>query len=363
MSPKIATFVSAHGFGHAARTCGVIEATRRARPGTQFELFTTVPEWFFEQSLSEPTGYHQTSTDLGLVQQSSLVEDLRETLRQLEAWIPFRDQQLNELASAVDGLGCDRVLCDISPLGLAVAQRCGLPALLVENFTWDWIYRGYTDTEPAFSGIADYLSEVFDFADVRIQAEPFCRRADGALSCAPISRLPRRDRITVRRQLRIPLEARIVMLTMGGVEWDYEGIDAQLERLEDFDPETWLIVPGSTPKPRRVGQAVLLPHRSDFFHPDLIQASDAVIGKLGYSTIAEVTHAGVPFGYVPRPSFPESPPLEAWVREHLPHRRISADAFVAWGWLDEIEPLLSQPRSTALRDEGGGTVAQHLLSL
>jgi hypothetical protein len=29
---------------------------------------------------------------------------------------------------------------------------------------------------------------------------------------------------------------------------------------------------------------VLLPHHSGFYHPDLVNASDAVIGKVGYST-------------------------------------------------------------------------------
>ncbi len=363
MEPRIATFVSAHGFGHAARTCGVIEATRRLRPKARFEVFTTVPQWFFEQSLSRPVHHHHTPTDLGLVQRSSLVEDLEETLRQLEDWIPFRDQRLAELGTAVTELGCDRVLCDISPLGLAVARRCGLPAMLVENFTWDWIYRGYAHAEPTFNGIADYLEGIFASADLRVQAEPFCRRVDTAEVSPPISRMPRLDRDEVRRRLQVPTEARLVMLTMGGVEWDYAGIDTQLRRLESLRPETWLVVPGSTPKPRRVGRAVLLPHRSDFYHPDLIQAADAVIGKLGYSTIAEVHRAGVPFGYVPRPAFPESPPLEAWVQDHLPYRRIGADAFAEWGWLDDIEPLLAQSKRSPESPDGGELVAQRLLEI
>ena len=33
---------------------------------------------------------------------------------------------------------------------------------------------------------------------------------------------------------------------------------------------------------------ILLPHHSVFFHPDLVNASDAVVGKLGYSTLAAV---------------------------------------------------------------------------
>jgi L-arabinokinase len=39
--------------------------------------------------------------------------------------------------------------------------------------------------------------------------------------------------------------------------------------------------------------------------PDLINAADVVAGKCGYSTCAEVVAHGVPFVYVPRPSFVE----------------------------------------------------------
>ncbi len=360
MPPRIAYFISPHGFGHAARSCAVIDAVRRRSPEARFELFTTVPDWFFEQSLERPVTYHRATTDLGLVQKSSLEEDLEETVRRLRAWLPFSGRELDQLATAVDAAGCDRVVCDVAPIGLAVAQRLGRPSLLIENFTWDWIYRAYAAEEPALAEIADYLAGIFDAADLRVQTEPFCRRAAGALRVSPLSRRPRLDRDRVRRRLGIPARARLVMVTMGGVEWRYDGIET---RLAAGSGERWLVVPGGSPEPRRLERAVLLPHRSDFYHPDLIHASDAVIGKLGYSTVAEVYSAGLPFGYVPRPTFPESPPVEAWVRRHLPARRIDAERFVSWGWLDEIDPLLELPPGARHPPGGAGDVAEAILEM
>ncbi len=378
----IAYFISPHGFGHAARSCAVIEAVWERAPDTRFELFTTVPAWFFEQSLEQPVGYHPATTDLGLVQKSSLEEDLDETVRRLRAWLPFRPrdrsdspaarssstspgQALDHLAAAVVDTGCELVVCDVSPLGLEVARHAAVPSLLIENFTWDWIYRAYASAQPALAGIADYLAEVFAGADRHIQTEPLCRRVAGAQVVPPIARRPRGERHGIRRRLEVPPDAQLVMVTMGGVEWQYEGIETRLATRpkERRHRDRWLVIPGGSPEPRRLGQAVLLPHRSEFYHPDLIQASDAVIGKLGYSTVAEVYDAGVPFGYVPRPTFPESPPVESWVRRHLPSRRVDAASFVSWDWLDEIDPLLELPRGRRHAPGGAGTIAEGILEM
>jgi predicted glycosyltransferase len=88
----------------------------------------------------------------------------------------------------------------------------------------------------------------------------------------------------------------------------------------------------------------LLPNRSDFFHPDLINASDAVIGKAGYSTIAEVYHAGVPFGYVTRSQFRESEALADYIKGNLNGIALGEDGFQDGDWIRYLPDLVSLPR-------------------
>lgn len=369
---RIAYFISSHGFGHASRACAVMEAIWRQSPTAHFTLFTATPGWFFEHSLSQSVDVHDVATDLGLVQENSLQEDLSETLRQLRAWIPFPQPRIRELADAVGDAGSELVICDIAPLGLAVARDCQLPSVLIENFTWDWIYGAYSETEPDFQPSAEYLNRVFESAGHRIQTEPFCQPIPRATQVPPVSRRPRESRNDVRQRLEVPEDARLVMVTMGGIEWDYQGLEDALALVAHRDLSThanragdanvWLLIPGGSPSPCRNGRVVLLPHRSEFFHPDLVHAADAVIGKLGYSTIAEVYRAGIPFGYVPRPTFPESPPLEIWVRSNLPCLRIDPQAFAAWQWLDDITPLLALPRRPAGTLDGDDAIADLVLS-
>ena len=64
---SIAYFISPHGYGHAARACAVMAAMHELNPSIRFEIFTTIPQWFFDQSIPGTFTYHNLLTDIGLV--------------------------------------------------------------------------------------------------------------------------------------------------------------------------------------------------------------------------------------------------------------------------------------------------------
>ena len=200
-------FISSHGFGHAARASAVIAAVNRLMPGSRFTVFTTVESWFFESSLDTRVVLEPLDADLGLMQTDALTEDLPATLRELNRRIPFPESVLDDIAQRVDALSADVVVCDIAPIGLTVAGRCGVPSVLVENFTWDWIYRGYLDECPELEPVAVYLEEAFAGATYRVQTEPACSLSTHAVQVTPVSRRPRQHRAEVRRRLGAPDDA------------------------------------------------------------------------------------------------------------------------------------------------------------
>ncbi|MCP4898404.1 MAG: hypothetical protein GY906_15630, partial [bacterium] len=112
MTTSIACFVTPHGFGHAARTCAVVEAIHRSVEGMHFEIFTTVPEWFFSTSLTAPFRYHDLFCDVGLVQRSSLVEDPQQTGSRLDAFLKELPERSKQVAARVKEIDCRLVLCD-----------------------------------------------------------------------------------------------------------------------------------------------------------------------------------------------------------------------------------------------------------
>jgi hypothetical protein len=340
-------------------------------PATRFEIFTRVPRWFFEDSLDpkgfpKPLGsvfgYHAVLTDIGLAQATALHEDLAETARRLDSFLPFDSRRVRRLAAEVCRLGCELVLCDIAPLGIAVAREAGLPSVLVENFTWDWIYQAYVspvgDVSPDGHAPYDgdlsrhipYLRALFDAADYHVQTEPVCDRRAADLITTAVSRPPRSPAPQIRERLGIADGTPAVLITMGGIPWEYTFV----QQFAGRDDVTF-IVPGAGERLQVEGSLIRLPHHSAFYHPDLVNASDAVIGKLGYSTLAEVYRAGVPFGYIPRRGFRESPALEAYVQEAMHGLAIDAGQFEDGSWLALVPKLLALPR---VRRDGPNGAAQ-----
>jgi len=339
-STPIAVFVSAHGFGHAARACAVVEALAVRDPALRFEIFTEAPEWFFSDSLRTHFRYHTLRTDVGLVQTTSLREDLPATLEVLERFLPFDGAEVARVARQLEELGCAAALCDIAPFGIASAAAAGIPAVLIENFTWDWVYEHYAAAHPAFARFAALMHDVFVHADMRIQTTPVCRREPGAPLVAPVSRTPRTSAAAVRRRLGVPEGAAMVLLTMGGIPFRYDFLD-HIARLPE---STFFVVPGADkdahPHPRCIG----LPHRSGYHHPDLVAAADLVVGKLGYSTLAEAHAAAVRFAFVPRPTFPESAILARFAVSEMMGFAVGAQEFSSGTWLDRVPEMLAAPK-------------------
>lgn len=355
-SRRIACFISPHGLGHAARVSAVLAAFQELDPDLELELFSTAPRTFFETSGCRNLTLHHFRGDLGFAQKSALVEDIPETIRILDTFLPFDPALVASLAETVQRSRCRAVICDIAPLGIAVARAAGLPSVLIENFRWDDLYSHYERTHPRMAHHAATLRPWFDAADLTIQTEPVCRRSPTAtLLAGPTSRPPRTGRATIRRQLGLPETCRMVLITMGGVS-ERTPLLAHLAGRTDL----CFVVAWGADRTHRAGNVICLPLQSEYYHPDLIHAADAVIGKVGYSTLAEVYHAGTPYGYIPRRGYPEMPALVTFIEAHMAGLPL-ADANLGDG-VDPgfIDRLLALPRSTPSLPNGARPIAELL---
>lgn len=354
---RVAYIVSPHGFGHAARACAVMAELRRLCPSIHFEVFTEVPEWFFSESLPHGFTYHRFATDVGLAQRSPLVEDLETTCDLLDRNRCDDPDTVGQLASGLQMLECSVVIVDISPVGLVAAASAGIPSVLVENFTWDWIYLNYPGGTSRLRRHGHRMVEIFASANLRIQTAPMCQWSPAATSVQPVARFPRKGRETVRASLGVPAHDPMIAVSMGGVPWNYGDF-------VDFDHSdgAWVVVPGGSERvARRRGRFLMLPFHSGFYHPDLVAASDLVVSKLGYSTVAETFLAGAALVYVARPRFPESPILARWVEEHMVAAEIEEDALRDGAWISAANELLEVPRRKPEAGNGAVEAAEVIL--
>jgi UDP-N-acetylglucosamine:LPS N-acetylglucosamine transferase len=355
---RVAYFISPHGFGHAARATSVMEAIYEIESSIRFEIFTRVPSWFFQESLSVPFSYHSLLTDIGMVQKTPLREDLSKTIQHLDDFLPFEHSLIDHLARQLKGLKCELVICDIAPMGILAAQDAGISSVLVENFTWDWIYQGYASFSEQINNHIEYLARIFDLVSYHIQTEPVCLHLKADLLTLPVSRKVKTPDSKIRRQLRIPVDKKVILITMGGIPEKYTFVKALTSQ-----PGVYFIIPGGSESMELSENLILLPYHSDFYHPDLVNASDVVIGKLGYSTLAEVYHAGVPFGYICRLNFRESKRLASYIEREMPGISIQEADFHAGNWVSQLPKLLALQRTQRRGPNGSEQIATYICEL
>ena len=357
MSITLGYVISGHGFGHATRAIAVMQALEQLL-SLRFVILTSAPPWLFNNSLSADHVVHPLETDVGLVQHSALSEDLAASLVALRRFYPLRGEHMQKAATLLKD--CALIVSDISPLGLEVARHLQIPSVLVENFTWDWIYAPFEPATPALAELSQHIGELFLKADYRIQAQPVCAPTTCDLVVAPVARqllAPKQ----IRQYLRCTPQQQLVLITMGGIGGQKKE-DMQLEILRKRD-DTVFVLTGLSPKEEFQGNLRFLGQESDCYFPDLIASADLVVGKTGYSTVAEAYQGGTAYGYIRRPNFREAQILEAFLDSHLDSWEIEERALYTGAWLECLDRLEKRERTGALPENGANQIALFLHAL
>lgn len=355
----LAYFVTSHGFGHAARASAVMNALMNQNPNIHIIIFTQSPKWFFQDTLSTHFDYERIQTDVGMVQQNPTREDFSASITALSRFKATFDDQSRLIAKRLVSLNCKMAICDISPLGIAAAQIAEIPSILVENFTWDWIYKNYqSEAKAALKPYSDFMGALFGAASYRIQTQPVCETVQSDLTTLPVSRPARTSESEVRSRLGVTAQRPLVVITMGGISANFQFMNA-LEKLSDI----CFVITGTGRQKCVRNNLILLPEHSTYYHPDLINACDAVIGKVGYSTLAEVYHAGVPFGYVARPAFPESFKLTRFIEKEMAGIEFEEAGFYRGDWIEQVPELVQLPSVGPRGENGADKIAAFIIRL
>ena len=337
---NVACFATSHGFGHATRAVAVLQALARSSPGLSVNVFSTLPEWFWTKNLSPDVSFraHRLETDVGLVQQTPFEHDLELTIARLGSFLAFQDEGLENARNVLRKSETDLILCDVSPLGLALGKELGIPSILVENFTWDWIYGAYLEADSRFGPCIEQLGELFRSAALRIQTEPLCERMQEHPLVPPIFREFEQSPERILERLDLPAGSRYLLVTTGGIPHEY----SFLERLKGRK-DVHFVVTGSFSQLEREENLTLLPHRSDFHFPDLVRGSSGVVGKVGYGTVAETWGAEVPLFAVYRDNFRESGRIRTFVEKNLHQLEATETDFLNGSWIERVDELLALP--------------------
>ena len=233
---------------------------------------------------------------LGWCRKIHFHHSLEDSYVQVEEFLSFSDSRIKRSTTLLRSLGPHLILSDISPLGIELGNRLQIPAILLENFTWDWIYQSYIEQYPRFEHLVEILKRIYNKADLRIQCRPFCKEIKNSTSVNPIFRFPQADRNTVLSRLGLSSSDKYVILTTGGIPMKHK----ILENTHEFH----VIIPGDYNSIYRQDKVIYIPMNFDLAFIDLVRSSSHVIGKGGYSTVSECWGMNIPFHWSLSGTFP-----------------------------------------------------------
>jgi L-arabinokinase len=353
---RIAWYVSGHGFGHASRDIEVLNELGRQRPEIAVTIRTPAPRWIFDLTLTRPVDWRPRESDTGVVQLDSLRLDAAETIRRAEEFHATLDEESQKEAAWLRDEDATLVVGDIPPLAFAAAARAGIPSVALGNFTWDWIYEGYREHLSTAARLVPRIREAYAHAALALRLpmaggfDMFRRVEDLPL----IARRARRKRPDVRRQLQLPDDQPLVLVSFGG----YGVSQIDLTRLSKLVGYTILMTSDVTANRRADDpsgiERALLPgiieqideralYSSGLRYEDLVAAVDIVVTKPGYGIIAECIANETAILYTSRGHFVEYDVLVREMPRWLRTEFISNEDLLGGRWQDALDRLRKAP--------------------
>ena len=305
----LAVAISSHGYGHGAQTAVVLTALRARCPRLRLTLLTGLPAGFLHDRIPGEFELIDWRGDFGMRMHSALAVDLARSAADYVAFHATWERRVTDAAALLEKIAPDLLLVNVPYLALAAAARIGLPSVALCSLNWSLVYEHYFAERPEAGEILHCMHAAYDSAELFLCPEPSMPMPElhNVRGIGPLARLGREQRVLVHERLGIGGDRPVVVVAPGGIPFRLS-----LQHWSALPGVTW-VVPDDWDDGRahvhRVGALGLQ-------FTDLLASADAVLGKLGYGTVAECACNGTPLLYLPRAGWPEEPVLADWLSAH-----------------------------------------------
>ncbi|CAK9182379.1 unnamed protein product [Ilex paraguariensis] len=347
-----AYYVTGHGFGHATRVVEVVRHLISA--GHDVHVVTGAPDFVFTTEIQSPRLFlRKVLLDCGAVQADALTVDRLASLEKYsETAVEPRDSILAAEVEWLNSIKADLVVSDVVPVACRAAADAGIRSVCVTNFrelqagtmmdfmhnwnvlsvscsqflrnckegtgaisklvkndtstlqnsSWDFIYAEYVMAAGYHHrSIVWQIAEDYSHCEFLIRLPGYCPMPAfrDVIDVPLVVRRLHKSRKEARREIGIADDVKLVILNFGGQP-------AGWKLKEEYLPSGWLcLVCGATDKQELPPNFIKL--AKDVYTPDLIAASDCMLGKIGYGTVSEAMAYKLPFVFVRRDYFNEEP--------------------------------------------------------
>ncbi|KAK0571879.1 hypothetical protein LWI29_022983 [Acer saccharum] len=350
-----AYYVTGHGFGHATRVVDV--ARHLILAGHDVHLVTGAPDFVFTSEIQSPRLFiRKVLLDCGAVQADALTVDRLASLKKYsETAVLPRASILATEVEWLNNIKADLVISDVVPVACRAAADAGIRSVCVTNFSWDFIYAEYVMAAGNnHRSIVWQIAEDYSNCEFLIRLPGYCPMPAfrDVIDVPLVVRRLHKSRKEIRKELGIGDDVKLVILNFGGQP-------AGWKLKEEYLPTGWLcLVCGASDSQDLPPNFIKL--AKDAYTPDIIAASDCMLGKIGYGTVSEALAYKLPFVFVRRDYFNEEPFLRNMLEFYQGGVEMIRRDLLTGHW----KPYLERAISLKPCYEGGingGEVAAHIL--
>jgi L-arabinokinase len=365
-------YISGHGFGHASREIEVInslsrrilgEGGRSRESAAGICIRTSAARWLFDRTVRAPFTWLEGPTDTGVVQIDSLRLDEAETIRRAAGFYRDLPQKIAREVALLREHEARLVVCDAPPLACAAAAEAGIPCIVLANFTWDWIYEGYSHHLAAAPDLVPAIQDAYRRATAawRLPMHGGFETFPDVVDLPWVARHATHDRTHVLRALGIPGDRPVALSSFGA----YGVRDFDLETLDCLGTHT-IVITGQAPRDG-------LPHGVAYVdetriydcglrYEDLVAAVDVVVTKPGYGIVSECLANDTAMVYTSRGRFVEYDVMVAEMPRVLRCEFLDQESFLAGRWRAALHRALALPRPPERPRTDGAELAAQMLA-
>ncbi len=330
----ICFYISDHGFGHAMRCVPIIEELL-AR-GARITAVCGMPQILAVRDIlgDEMISYRTEKTDVGLVLQvGTLLVDSKRLYEETGAYLAQRKQKAEKEAEWLINNEVDIAVCDMPLWSIEACQIAGVPMQYIGNFTWTELYREYLPDEiwKAYGEEYKRLKHALLYSPHNTEMLEFLQNAEKKETSLAARKFRPYKAAAIRKKHSNPL-----IFAALGMSAEFTK-PADVSKLPyDFITNQGVPLVGGNVEHIPAGT----PDTQDY-----ILASDYVITKAGWGTIAECLLAGKPMALFERDAVLEDrTTIRVLEQQKLAVKISQAD-------LEDIEDIVNR-MNTELSTEG-----------
>lgn len=338
--PHIVIDISYHGFGHTAQVAALVPALRRRLPDMKLTVRTNVPEPVLRDAIPGDFALRPGPADLGLAMFGPERVDVDASRRAYADLHARWDAVVGHEVRSLRELRADLLIADIPYTSLAASAEAGVPAVGFCSLNWSDMYAAYCNGLGDPDGVGAQIRAAYQSAALFLQPVPHMTMDDlpNRRSVAPLARIGIDRKEFVRRRCGAGPDDRFVLVTWGGISGD-DAATQSADWLPRLAGVWWVVGDGL-----RIDRDDVVPVSAlGFRFVDVIRSCDAVITKTGYGTFTEAVYNATRVMFAPRPDWPESRFLEAWLCEQGTAAAVDRDALSAGAIGQPLLELLDRP--------------------